>query len=457
MTEERSNRRDGSSDPDDVEAVDGSTDRANGRTDGRIGRRSVLKAIGASAAVGAGLFSVPAAATAGPEGVPVTPDETEVPNPDVQVRKVARDVQELSRHYPVLTLPEDTVLGYIDDSGLSGRERGEARKALADLRSEFPVKREREGNVTWLTLANDRGRGTPSQEHADKFEIAGTAFAKGATGLADDEGPSIQQWGNIHRKMTRNACEEMGVSSDTADEIAAYADDPDDPDVDIGVPSWIPHADTVEDGLEHALNEFVHHFGQYYDEDAFEVYHDDDHAESLGAVGGAPTAADWHMDRAHSYCCSSENEFLGKATHYPQDMGVPLHTGMGWEQVNLEIYYDVWSLSYDYDFDPMYWLHSEYEEFVSDNWSYFEYDYESHCGDDCFYYYPIDDVEQSVRDLAAYTGDYSYEVYHRIVDEGDVDWSNWSSDTRSYMFDITENCLNETGHYTRGFIHDVKW
>lgn len=454
MTDERSDRRGAPGEADDRSSQQGS-DRASDRTGGRIGRRRALKGIGAGVAMAGGLFAAPGTTSAAGEGVAVTPDEVEPPNPDIQVRKVARDVERLSQYYPILTLSEGTVLDRIEESGLSRREQRKARRALFDLRSEYPVVEKRDGNVTWLTLANDRP--TPGKDDSDRFQVAGKAYAKGAAGGRSDDGISTQQWGGIHESMTRNACEEMGIGSDATDELVAYSDAPDDPDVDVNVPDWIPHADTVEDGVENALNEVLHHYGQYLDTDAFEVYHDDDHEENLEDLGGARAAADWHMDRAHYYGGSTENKYLGKAVHYPQDMGVPLHTGMGWEQANLDIYYDIWSGQYDWSIDPIYWLHSEYEEFVNDEWWWFEYDFESDCGSDCFYYYPIDDVSESIWDLASYSGDYSYEVFHRIQEEGDVDWTNWSSSTEDYMRDLTENCVHETGHYTRGFIHDVKW
>lgn len=416
-----------------------------------VGRRTALRAVAASAVVAGGLLSVPGFAAARGEGVAVSADDVEPPN-DVQVRKVDRSVRSLSRHYPVLTLPQETVLSYVDESDLSGRERGQARRAVADLRSEFPVVPRREGNVTWLTLATDR---RPTDDHAEAFETAGKALARGAAGGAPAGGPSTQQFGSIHRKMTRRACEQMGFGSATVDELAAHADDPDNPNVELGLPDGIPHLDTVEEGVENALEEVMHHYGQYYDADAFQVYEDGDHAEDFYGLGGAPAAADWHVYWADYYSGSAENEYLGKATHYPQDMGVPLHTGMGWEQANLDIYYDIWSLSMDWSIDPLYWLHSAYERFVADEWDRFEYHFETHC-DGCYYYYPIDGVPEAIRDLASFTGDYSYEVYHRIMDEGDVGWENWSWSTRDYMYDITENCMNETGLYTRGFIHDVK-
>lgn len=418
----------------------------------RTGRRTALKAIGASAVVGSGLLSAASPVAARAEAIPISPDEHEVPNPDLQVTKVDRSVKSVSSYFPILTLREDTVVSYINDSDLSRKERREARQALFDLRSKFPVVEERDGNTTWLTLAD--GAGSPDDDDVEKFKVAGRAYADGASG-GSHGGPSTQHYRSLHVDMTEHACNEMGFSDSLSEEIASYADDPDDPDVDIGVPDDIPHSDTVEEGLEEAINKILHHYGQYLDTNMFETYHNDHHSEEFNIVGGARGAANIHMNYADMYCCSTENKYLGMATHYPQDMSVPLHTGMGWEQANLEIYYDWGSGSMEYRMDPLYWLHSEYEQFVSDEWWWFSYDFDSQC-DGCYYYYPIDDVRESIYNMADYSGQYSYDVFSKIQEEGDVGHENWSSETRDYMYDITENCINECGHYTRGFIHEIK-
>lgn len=422
----------------------------NGDNHASSERRYVLKTLGATATVG-GLGFISTGAATSPSGRALSPDEHEPPYPDVQVQRVDRSVRSISAFYPLLTLPEDTVLSYIDDSDLSPEEKHEARQSLVELRRKFPVRKEKDGNTTWLTLARDASK---TDEDAEKFERAHRAFADGASGGGDF---SPQHYGSIHRKMTEDSCDEMGIDPDG---IAEYADDPDHPDVDVNVPDGIPHEETVEDGIEHALNEILHHYGQYLDVDAFEVWHDDHHSDDFPGLGGAKAAADWHMNYAYYYCCSTQDKYLGMATHYPQDMGVPLHTGMGWEQANLEIYYDSWAGEMDWRINPMYWLHSEYEQYNADNWTgghYLKWEYGSHecSGDYC--YYPVDgDPESNIHNLADYTGQYSYDVYHKILDEGDVGWQNWSSNTKDWMEKVSTNCVDETGLHVRGFIHDVK-
>lgn len=413
-----------------------------------LGRRNVLKALGTTATVG-GLGFLSTSAAAG-SGRAISPEDHEAPYPDVQVRRVDRSVKSVSAHYPLLTLPEDSVISFIEDSSYTQKEKQEAIQALADLRRKYPVKKERDGNTTWFTLARDVDK---TKEDARKFEAAQRAFGDGAS---DRRGFSIMQYGSLHRKMTEDACNEMSIDPTG---IADHADDPDKPDVQIGVPDGIPHDQTVEDGLENALNEILHHYGQYYDTDAYEIWHNDHHEDSFGGLGGATHAANWHMQNARDYCCSTEDEYLGQATHYPQDMGVPLHTGMGWEQANLEIYYNSSTASMDWRLNPMYWLHDEYEHYVNDNWTgghYLKYEYGSHeCSSD-YCYYPVNDVEEEIYQLADYTGQYSYDCYHHIVNEGDVDWESWDSNTKDWMKKITTNCIDETGLYVRGFIQDIK-
>ncbi|WP_276281641.1 hypothetical protein [Halorussus caseinilyticus] len=422
-----------------------------------VGRRSVLKTLGAAGTVGGlGFFSTRTEA-AGPTGKAVSPEDHEPPNPDVQVRRVDKSVKAVSARYPLLTLPEDTVLSYIDASGLSKQEKGEARRSLAELRRRFPVRKEKDGNTTWYTLATSNPSKT--KEDAEHFSKAGRAFAKGTAGELRD-GPSAAHKTGLHRAMTRDACNEMGIDSTDTDELASYADDPDNPNVELGVPDGIPHEQTVEEGLENALEEVLHHYGQYLDTDAFEVWESGDHSDDFGNLGGAPYAADWHVNNARYSSGSERNKYLGKATHYPSDMSVPLHTGMGWEQANLNVYYDVWSLSMEWSVDPMYWLHSEYEEYVSDNWTgghYLKYEYGSdQCSDGYYCYYPINDVQQAIQDMATESGQYSYDVYHHILDEGRTDWTNWDADTKDYMKRITENCIDMAGLYIRGFLHEFR-
>lgn len=428
----------------------------NDRTCGkRSSRRSVMKTIVGGAATGTALLS--GSATARGHAKEIEPGEAEKPNPDVQVRKVDRSVQTLSVHYPLLTLSEETVLGYIDDSDMSDKETREAKRAALKLRQRFPVKREKDGNTTWLTLAVDR---ESTEEDGDLFTKAHRAFANGASGHADG-GFSTMHQKELHRQMTEQACEEMWLDTEVTDTISAAADNPDNPQVTIDVPDWIPHQKDIENGLENAIEEYAHHVGQYYDPDPFwgdyECYHNTHDADFTG-LGKAPTAADISWNNAEYYSNESQEEWVGYLVHYPQDMGVPLHTGMGWEQANLELYWDSGCGCITWGVDPLNWLHSAYEDFVNDQWTERNFldSWNSDCGSGCYDYYPTDNGAEAAANTADYSTQYSYEVFHQIMEEGnegDKEWWEWDSATKDKLANITQNCLDESGLWTRGCIH----
>lgn len=411
-----------------------------------IDRRKVLKTAAAGGILGSGLVATVATASES-EGSPVSPKETTPPNPGVQVTKVDRSVKGAVPHWDMLTLSEETIVRYIRQSDYSQDQKREARDALRDLRRKFPVRREQNGNVTWLKLATDR---TATQKDNSQARTVHRLFADGTGGGAVE----TQFYGSLHEEQAREACDEMGIGGTSKDDIVKGSDDPDNPDVDIQVPDGIMHEQTVEDGLEKGLNYLLRYYGQYFDPGVFEIYHDDNHDVDFGEIGGAPDAAGIEFSYAEKY---DSDLYLGRTSHYFSDMGVPLHTGMGWEQVNLEIYTNS-DGNVDYRIDPMYWLHGEYEEYVSDNWDsgeWFQYQFNSNnCSAD-YCYYPLDTISGEIKNLADYTEDYSYDVYSKILDEGQVDWTDWSSNTKDYMQDITENSVHEMGLYFRGLLEEM--
>lgn len=436
-----------------------------------VTRRNVLKTVGAASVVGVGAFTTTTRAN-DRTGEAVQPGDVTRPNPNLTVRRVDKSVKAVDHRYPLLTLSEDTVLGYIADSDASETEKHEARTAFAELRKRYPIKKVKDGNTVWLTLAgrpnsddsghshsgdghshsHDNGTESIPEEDQDRFEKAFRTFAEGTS----SNGLGVQHYGGIHENMTADACNEMGIDPSG---IADHAADPDKPKTDIGVPDDLPHSGTIEDGLRTVFAEIMHHAGQYYDADYFTYYdcdHDSNHEGDFGGLGGAHLSALWHANEADSTTGSEHRKRVGHLTHFPQDMGVPLHTGMGWEQANFYLYMDS-NLNVHWGSNEMKWLHSEYEQYVSDNWTgghYLKYEFGSHnCSSD-YCYYPINDVTQAIHDEADYTGQYSYEVYDRILNEGDVGWNNWSSTNKDYMQSVSENCIHENGLYTRGFIHE---
>lgn len=406
-------------------------------------RRAVLMAAAAAGVSGAGLLGTVVTARS-PEGQPVSPSETTLPNPDLPVTRVDRSVKAAVPHWEMLTLPEDTVVKYIKQSDAGSARQREAIDALTELRRQFPIRREQNGNETRLVLATDRG---PSRETSELARTAHRLFADGSGGGA----ARTQHAGSIHEAHVRESCEEMGIDGAAKDDLVEGADDPDNWDVKLQIPDGIPHESTVREGLETGFNYMLRYYAQYFDPGVFEIYHTDNHDIDFGELGGAPEAGSIEYDYADYY---GSDLYLGRTTHYFSDMSVPLHTSMGWEQVNLEIY-TASDGTIDWRIDPMYWLHDEHELYVKDNWSSGEnlrYQYNSNNCSAAYCYYPINSVKTGLKDLADVSEDYAYDIYQKILDEGDVGWQNWSYDTESYVRDAFENTLHELGLYTRGVI-----
>lgn len=437
--------------------------------DGRWNRRNVLKTLGGSAILGAGAFTTTSYATK-TTGEAVSPGESTRPYPNLETERVHKSVRSQVPNYQLITLPKEIPLKYLDKSDLSEPEKNEARVALADLRSRYPIKKERDGNTTWLKLAgkpdtsgsgghSHSGSGSHShsnsggipKEDQERFDKAGRAFRRG-TAKAFSGGLGAMHKTSIHRKMTKDACNEMGIDPSG---IADHADDPDRPKVSIELPD-VMHHQAVEDAYRGAAKELMHHVGQYYDADGRQVYtcdHDGTHDEDFNGVGGAPYAAAWHANEANSTTGSEHRKRVGHLTHFSQDMGVPLHTGMGWEQMGIYLYLDGTTVKWGKN--PKYDLHSQYETYVKDNWTgghYLKWEYGSNnCSSD-YCYYPINNVAAAMRHEAEYTGQWSYKVYKKILDEDTNDWTSWSSSTKDFMEKVSTNCASENGLYTRGLI-----
>lgn len=413
-----------------------------------------MKKLGAGTAVSAGMLSIAGSSYARPGAKAIEPGEAPEPNPDFKPLKVDRSVETLSAHYLLLTLREDAVMSYIDDSGLSKKEIREAKQAVAKLRRKFPVRKEEGEDAMWLTLAVDRDS---TEEDGKHFEKAGRAFAKGAGGRM---GFTTMHEPNLHEKMTNSSCNEMWLSDDKTTTLTSYASKPDNPNVQLDVPDWVYHDKDIESALTDWMEDVIHHVGQYYDADPFwgdyECYHNTHDADFSG-LGKAPTAADYQWDTAKSYCCETEEEYVGRLTHFPQDMSQPLHTGMGWEQAGVYLYYDSGCDCVMWGNDPKKWIHYGYEDYVHDRWNSspedFHYHYDSNkCSGYC--YYSTSSGAEAVTNMSDYSGQYSYDVFHHISNEGSRYWEDWDSTTRDRMKNITQNCLNEGGLWVRGCIHE---
>lgn len=426
----------------------------------RLDRRTVVKAIGGTSL--AGLASMPGlvggrSISTKDDPIALDPEDAEPTAPRVET---ATELKQATPQYHLLFLAEDSVRYYIDNSDRSPEEKRKAHENFTELKRTFPVRKKVDGNLTRYELAPGADK-HPDKKGAEKFEQVDRVFGEGVANVGG--GVSIQHHPKLHNDMTESSGVDMDLSSDVRYTTKEYADDPDDPTVDIGVPDVIPHDDYIESGIEDFLADVIHHVGQYFNPDPGwsysylcdhnSTYHDG--SSDVNGIGGAPTATQYHFNKADNTSGETREQWVGRLTHFPQDMGQPLHTGMAWQQANLDIKYDYYD-GYYVTIDPMYWLHYGYEDFVYDYWgnSYHEFHnaYDSNnCSSNYCFYETNGDGSYLVDQLASFSHQYSEKVYKTILEEdGTRDPSEWDFSTRDDLSQLTRDCLHETGLWVRG-------
>lgn len=445
-------------------------------------RRTVLRSAGvALASVG-----IIGTAKADPEGIPVSPGDIEDPVDVKEILTVSDEIKELTAQYPLLTLTGKSIRNYVRQGNLSGQERSEALQALAHVRSTFPtVKRKRNSGRHLEFQLAPSAQSSVTEEDQEQFDIAHEAFIKSVSGEAGPRQNNRQQSrtghssGSLgggfakmyapsafslsgamytprnHRRLTRTACVQMGMSDTDRDDLAVHSDDPDyigsDVQTDNLVPDSIPHSESVEDILYEGLKDLFRYPTQYYDESASLEYHG--HSLDLPTFGTMPKAGHNEMNKARnaSSGSSEERKYLGRATHYVHDSAQPLHVGMGVEQLGID-----WGCTTNGCYgsaSPLFWLHEGSETLFKERWGVTQLKSNFKGDGDPYYYYDIVDEKQALRDLAGECSEYSYDMFHRIFDEGSSDPSDWYASTITTLDGYFDNCMTKCGLYTRGFLH----
>jgi hypothetical protein len=392
--------------------------------------------------------------------IALDPKEAEPTAPRIET---ATELKQATPQYHLLFLAEDSVRYYLDNSDRSQEEKREAHENFTELKRKFPVQKKVDGNLTRYELAPGANK-HPDKKGADKFEQVASVFAEGASGIGG--GISTQHHPDLHNTMTESAANDMGLSSDVTSTTSAYADNPDDPNVDLGLPDEITHNTQIDDALRDYIADVIHHVGQYYNPDPGwsysylcdhnSTYHDA--SSDISDIGGGRVATEYHFDKADNSSGETRERWVGRLTHFPQDMGQPLHTGMAWQQANVDIKYS-YSDGFYFTIDPMYWLHYGYEDFVKDYWdnSYHDFHekYDTNDCDGCYRYYDTEgNGYRVVNYLADFSHQYSETVYKTILEEdGTRDPSEWDFSTRDDLSQLTRDCLNETGRWVRGCLN----
>lgn len=410
-----------------------------------------------------GLLSVPAFGNTRARPIALDPRKAEPTAPRIET---ATEVKQITADYMLLVVQEDSIRYYIDNSDATREEKRKAHENFGDLKRTFPLRTVKDGNVTRYELA-EGAKTHPDDEDTKKFQQVSRVFGDGASGYGDD-GPSLQHHPSLHRTMTKSAGDEMGLPSEIVYTTKEYADDPDNPTVDLGVPDSIAHWTNIDEGLENFISDVIHHVGQYYNPDPGwsysylcdhnSTYHDG--SDDVTGIGGARVATEYHFDKADNNSGETEEQWVGRLTHFPEDIGQPLHTGMAWQQANLDIKYSL-STGFYVTIDPMYWLHYGYEDYVRDYWDgdwyafHENFDDNDDCSGSCYYYYETyGDGYRVVNYLADFSHQYSETVYKTVLEEdGTRDPSYWSLATHDNLRQPTQDCLHQTGRWVRGCLH----
>lgn len=378
--------------------------------------------------------------------------EGDVPYPDHSKLLVDDSLTSLTPQYDLLTLDKKRLLDLTEKAGMREQGETEAKDALKDLWRTYPVRKVRDGDDFVFTLAEDRAKAsTAAEEKTERFGVAARAVGRG---FAKENGNRKQvdaQWyGSMHREMTRHTVEnEFDLYSWEEDDIVGASPTPDsNPCNDCGpVVESADWPDWVKDAIKKGLNEFAHHYGHYYDPNQYTVDLGYGVTISFEGLGGAPWFCEHEMGLAEENSYTSQREHLGRALHYVQDVSVPLHSGMGLEQMNLELDCD-WSGCGV--IDPYYDLHYSYEEWVKNNFTSgenFVDDYDSMLAWN-------GDPSDCVYEVAESGNSYSYEVFH-LVKENGTDFGSWNSTDYNDLVEATANPISHAGGYTHALIDQI--
>ncbi|MFC3956962.1 hypothetical protein [Halovivax cerinus] len=460
-----------------------------------IGRRTTLKYLSAGA-LGVSLSSSQVSARSDSTA---TPERMDLDRPDRPIVKYDDSLYEITAHPYILTLSDAAIDRHFGVSSIKGREFESARRYVENLRARYPVetvvtdeeKRFQLGEEARANLTNERRSGEPlltgasenqtrpspseggipakqSDLDQDAFRTTLSVFAGPSSGDAD-EGSSPQWRINHHVKLLEDAKADVGSStyfSDWAGEPDLFDDwangflEKADAALDmVYYPSAMPGVGWLEDKLidmwSAVLDVYMSNYMQYYDPDVSSI--SVPHLQDIGIkdIGGAPVAFKEFYDRGMA---PHGRVYTAWASHYLHDVANPLHTGMGYEQIGIDIDFE-WNwdpsrflVDFDHSIDPKHWLHKGVEKYVQNN---YEAEFaDAFRGDDGA---PIITPQFAIKSVADESSGYADDIFHQIMDyetPGDDTPDSWDDDTKDMLDGDIKPCLELCGKYNRQLLVD---
>jgi len=425
--------------------------------DNNSNRRSVLKAVGASATF-AGLSGVVTASDVDTERV----RDEGLPFPDASYIAIGDDVREAVGHnWWLLRMGRDRVDDLLRKSSLGSDEVTTYGDRVTTLRDTYAIE---ESAVTSTDVGQKHTYHLTDSDvdplgREEEIEVAEVANAviDGFRAEGDGRDDVSSNWfGDEHKILSKTAYDynSVDIPSYYQDDLKNASPEPDQFGCKSCQVDWIPV--DIPYALEQKMEEGLRGLGD--DSEAkhppFHFYATDIDL-NVGPVsidilefGGAPSEASEMVDRANSRYGSSEAEALGWAAHYLQDMSVPLHAGAIVEQVNPYVNWDG-----SYGVNPRRDLHKAYEEFIGNNMENasgpVDYSFET----DLLYSQSLStpNVAEGCRDLADLSGQYATGILDGVMRGGKNDPSSWT-DYGTDVFEVTHNCFDEAGRQIRTYL-----
>lgn len=274
------------------------------------------------------------------------------------------------------------ILDMINKSDASETEKKEFINFLQKFWGKYPIKFEKLESQTRITLEMEDQLKVPNDENIMLSKIDHTIhnyqkkiLDESVTEQTDKEPPDSPKWGaEPHRSFIYWACKNMWVPDSVwgAGDVAQWANDSSTvPDQWSYLPPGTPAG--LIPYLEQVVFSYNMYYNPYYDSEAGSIC-------GLGWLfhGGAP-------DNAQEYATIAKYEYesgnyynaftnLGYSSHFTADVGNPFHTGKELSQwghwISVGIYPTCFIYFWDTDHKTV--VHDAYENYTSDNWTWFE-------------------------------------------------------------------------------------